>query len=121
MFAYPSTAHKPINPLKWKWLFPVLLLFILLASCDSREKFAGVYKAEGKGIPQAVETIVELKPNGDGAWKVGDEEVPFVWYIKKSELRINTKGGGVIVGIIEGNTFEMSLPSTEKMIFKKIE
>ena len=79
-------------------LLPILLLLVSLVSCGSKDRLAGVYKAVEKDLPKQVETLLELKPNGDGAWKVGDEEVPFSWYIKGAELRINTKGGGVIVG-----------------------
>jgi hypothetical protein len=102
-------------------LLPVFLLLVLLVSCGSKDKFTGVYKAVEKDLPKQVETLVELKPNGDGAWKVGDEEVPFSWYIKGGELRINTKGGGVIVGSIERDTIQMTLPGTKKMVFKKIQ
>lgn len=102
-------------------LLPIFLLLVLLVSCSSKDKLAGVYKAEEKDLPKQVETVVELKSNGDGAWKVGDEEVPFSWYIKGSELRINTKGGGVIVGSIEKDTIRMTIPGTREMAFKKIQ
>jgi hypothetical protein len=98
----------------------LLLFLIFLVSCGSKEKLAGVYRVDEKDLPKKVETLVELKPNGEGAWKVGDEEVPFAWYIKGDELRINTKGGGVIVGRIEKDTIQMALPGTPIMVFKKI-
>lgn len=101
-------------------VLPFFLLMILVVSCGSKDKLAGVYKAEQKGLPTQIETIVELKPNGDGAWKSGDEEVPFSWYTKGSELRINTKGGGVIVGSLEKDSIHLTLPGTEEMRFKKI-
>jgi hypothetical protein len=100
-------------------LFFLLLLLLFIVSCGSKEKLAGVYKAEGENLPKQVKTLVELKPNGDGAWKVGDEEVPFSWYVKGTELRINTKGGGVIVGFIEKNSIRVTIPGTKEMTFKK--
>jgi hypothetical protein len=99
-------------------LLPFFLLLIFLVSCGSKDNLAGVYKAEGKGTQ--IETMVELKPNGDGAWKSGNEEVPFSWYTKGSELRINTKGGGVIVGSLEKDSIRLTLPGTEEMTFRKI-
>ena len=99
---------------------PLFLLLIFVVSCGSKDKVAGVYKAEGKGLPAQIETLVELKPNGDGSWKSGDEEVPFSWYTKGSELRINTKGGGVIVGSLEKDSIHLTLPGTEEMTFRKI-
>lgn len=107
------------NPFYSLSLIPILLLLVFVVSCGSKDKFTGVYKAEGKDLPKQVETLVELKSNGDGTWKVGDEEVPFSWYIKDGELRINTKGGGVIVGDLEGNTIHLTIPGNKKMIFRK--
>jgi len=109
--------QKTLSPLR---LLPIFLLLILVISCGSKDKLAGVYKADEKDLPKQVETLVELKPNGDGAWKVGNEEVPFSWYTKGSELRINTKGGGVIVGSLEKDTIRLTLPGTEEMTFRKI-
>jgi hypothetical protein len=110
--------QKNLYPLR---LLPIFLILVLLASCGSRDKFAGVYKAVEEDLPKQVETLLELKPNGDGAWKAGDEEIPFSWYIKSGELRINTKGGGVIVGSIEKDIIQLTLPGTRKMTFKKIQ
>ena len=92
----------------------VLLMFLL--SCESKDKYAGAYKAEGRG-----EIILELQGSGAGLWRVGSDEVPFVWYIKRGELRVNTKGGGVIVGKIEKDTIQMTLPGSKAMTFKKIQ
>jgi hypothetical protein len=110
--------QKPFYPLE---LLSIFLLLIFVVSCGSKEKLAGVYKAEEKDLCKQAETLLELKPNGDGAWKVGDEEVPFSWYIKGGELRINTKGGGVIIGSIEKDTISMTLPGARKITFKKIQ
>jgi hypothetical protein len=100
--------------------FSLSLLLLVLVSCGGKDNLAGVYKAETKDLPKQVESLVELKPNGDGAWKVGNEEVPFSWYIKGAELRINTKGGGVIVGNIEKDTIQLTIPGTREMAFKKM-
>ena len=92
------------------------VLLMLLLSCEPKDKYAGTYKTEGReGI------ILELRGTGDGLWRVGSDEVPFVWYIKRGELRLNTKGGGVIVGKIENVTIRMTLPGSKVMTFKKIQ
>ncbi len=62
---------------------------------------------------------MELKANGDGIWRVGDEEVPFSWYIKGGELRVNTRTGGVIVGTIENNAIHITLPGSKTLSFKR--
>jgi hypothetical protein len=101
------------------WLLPLFLLLVLMFSCESKDKYAGLYKAEGKATPKQAEITVELKANGDGLWRVGDEEVSFSWDIKGGELRVNTKGGGVIVGKIEKDTIQMTLPNMKTVTFKK--
>jgi hypothetical protein len=103
------------------WLLPLCLLLVLIFSCESKDKYAGVYKAETKETPKQAEITVELKANGDGLWRVGNEEVSFVWYIKRGELRVNTKGGGVIVGKIEKDKIWMTLPNMKTLTFKKMQ
>ena len=51
---------------------------------------------------------------------MGTEEVTFAWYIKRGELRVNTKGGGVIVGKIDKDTIQITLPGSKIMSFKKV-
>jgi hypothetical protein len=99
---------------------PLLLLLFLVVACNSKNQVAGNYQAEEKDLPGQVETVLELKANGDGAWKSGGEEIPFSWHIKGGELRINTKGGGVIVGGLEKDMIHLTLPGKEKMTFRKI-
>jgi hypothetical protein len=91
-----------------------------MISCGLKDRFIGTYKAEVKDLPKQVETVVELKDNGEGIWRVGDEEVPFSWYIKGHELRVNTKRGGVIVGIIENDVIHITLPGLNTLLFKKL-
>lgn len=100
-------------------LIPLCLLLILIISCGSRDQFTGTYRSEAGGLPRQAEIVIELKANGDGIWRVSDEEVPFAWDIKGGELRVNTKGGGVIVGAIEKDTIHISLPGSKMMSFKR--
>jgi hypothetical protein len=98
----------------------LFLLLILVTACGSKNEVAGNYQAEGKDFPGETATVLELKANGDGAWKSGGEEIPFSWYLKGAELRINTKGGGVIVGDIERDTLRLTLPGSKQLTFRKI-
>jgi len=81
----------------------------------------GTYRAETKESAKQAEVLVELKANGEGTWKMGEEEVPFSWYLKRGELRVNTKGGGVIVGTIDKDVIHMTLPGTGGLSFKKVQ
>jgi hypothetical protein len=98
-----------------------LLLLILMIACGSKDQFIGTYKADAKDSPKQAEIILELKADGAGIWRVGDEEVPFSWYVKGGELRVNTRGGGVIVGASENDTIRITLPGSETLSFKKFQ
>jgi len=104
------------------------VLLMLLLSCESKDKYAGVYEAARNESVKQAEIVLELKGNGDGLWRVASDEVagtftevPFVWYIKQGELRVNTRAGGVIVGKIGKDTIQMTLPGSKEMTFKKIQ
>lgn len=106
--------------IRWR-LFPLCLLLILIISCGSKEQFTGTYKAAAGDSPKQAEMVIELKTNGAGIWRLNDEEVSFAWDIKGGELRVNTKGGGVIVGAIEKDTIHINLAGTKMMSFKRIQ
>lgn len=96
----------------------VSLLLVLLAlslSCESKDRYAGMYHAADR----QGEVLLELKPGGEGLWVSGMKEAPFAWYIKKGELRINTKEGGVIVGKIQGKTITVAVPGKGELVFTK--
>jgi hypothetical protein len=97
----------------------VCLLTVFVIGCASEERFTGTYEEVDSGSPSGAETILELKENGEGTWRVDDDEVSFSWYLKGEELRFNTKNGGVIVGKIHGDTVEVVLPGDRTMSFKK--
>lgn len=105
----------------------LFILVLLLLSCESRDKYVGSYKAENlKSVTQS-EIVLDLKENGDGMWKVivhdakaTSVEIPFTWYIKQGDLRINTKAGGVIVGKINTDTIRMILPGPKALVFRKV-
>jgi hypothetical protein len=104
----------------------IFVLLMLLLSCESKDKYVGVYKAEGQKSAKERAIILELKENGDGLWKVSSDEakgtfvkVPFAWYIKRGDLRVNTKAGGVIIGKIDKDTIQITLPGSKTLIFRK--
>lgn len=96
------------------------MLSLLLVACESRGGYVGTYRAELERLSKKTEVVMELKANGDGLWKMADEEIPFTWYVKSGELRINTKGGGVIVGSATADAIQVILPGTGPMLLKKI-
>ncbi len=101
-----------------------LVLFCLLvsapAACDRGNPHVGNYIAEIKDSRHYHETSLELKENGVGVWRVGDDEVNFSWYVKDDELRLNTRNGGVIVGSIDNQVIHVTLPGPTELIFKRL-
>jgi len=67
--------------------------------------------------------IIVLMKSGQGVWRCceedTDEEVPFSWNIKGKELRIYTKGGGVMTGELLRKSFVMALPERKALTFHK--
>ena len=103
----------------WPALLCVLLIFTF--SCGSKDRYAGLYKAQENESQKPSETYIELKENGEGVWRMEDEEDSFSWYVKGDEIRLNTKAGGIIVAKIQDDTLEIVLPGQKKMSFKKVE
>ncbi|UCH08528.1 MAG: hypothetical protein JSV55_06040 [Deltaproteobacteria bacterium] len=102
----------------WPALLGLLLVFAF--SCGSKARYAGLYEARDSESQKPSETYIELKENGEGVWRVKDEENSFSWYVKGSEIRMNTKAGGIIVAKIQNDTLEITLPAGKKMSFKKV-
>ena len=103
-------------------LWPALLCLLLVFtfSCGSKARYAGLYEARDGESQKPSETYIEIKENGEGIWRVKDEENSFSWYVKGNEIRLNTKAGGIIVAKIQNDTLEITLPAGKKMSFKKV-
>jgi len=100
-------------------LFGCLAGFFCL-SCDSRDRLIGTYTATLLNESKDMENRIDLKENGEGAWKCCEGEFEFSWYIKENELRINTKEGGIMIGKLKNNAFTITLPGNKKLVFTKI-
>ena len=103
--------------------FRLLLLCLVLTvmiACGQGPAYVGIYIADTKDSPNHLETSVELKETGVGVWKVGDDEVPFFWYAKGNQLRLNTKNGGVIVADIDNDVIHCTLPGSKELRFSKV-
>jgi hypothetical protein len=99
-----------------------LCIIVLAAfSCDRRELFSGSYVAEGEENLKTPENVIELKENGQGVWRIADDEATFSWRVTDDEIRLYTKSGGVIIGKMKtGDTLEIALPGSKFRYFKKV-
>jgi hypothetical protein len=91
----------------------------MVFACSADDEFAGTYETAAEASSGGAEAVLELKEGGEGVWRVNDDEVSFTWYLKRDELRLNTKDGGVLVGKIDGDTIQVTLPGDKIMVFKK--
>jgi hypothetical protein len=105
------------------FLLPVLFcifLFTAAAGCGPGTQHVGTYIAEINDSPHRSEATLELKESGIGVWKVDDDEVTFSWLVKGSELRLNTKSGGVIVASLDNQIIHVTLPGSGELFFRKV-
>jgi len=104
-----------------KYLLLVALCLVVLSapSCTSKERYAGTYATQGEVSPEHAETVIELKDDGQGLWRTADDEVTFRWSIRNHEIRFHTKEGGIIIGKIENDSLEITLPGGKVLSFKK--
>jgi hypothetical protein len=112
-----------LKNLQDKKLFFIIFIFLTMFfsfACENRQKYTGLYRAEEGGFQQESETIIELKEDGQGVWRVEDDEASFSWGLKGNEIRLHTKTGGVLKGIIKNNGIEIILPNSENIFFNKI-
>ena len=110
----------------YRWIAGFFVLLMFLLSCESKDQYVGVYQAQAPRSAKQGVIILDLKANGDGLWRVSSGkvtgtfvEVPFTWYIKQGALRVNTRAGGVIVGKIDKDTVQITLPGSRALTFRK--
>lgn len=103
------------------YLSIVFMSFILIItfSCDKKERYAGIYLPKGEESPEQSETYIELKENGQGIWRIHNDEVSMRWSLKDNEIRLHTKAGGIVIGKIQGEAIEITLPGRSITYFKK--
>ena len=99
----------------------VCLVLILTFACAEEENFVGTYKATEKNPPEYANVTVEFKKDGTGIRTGRGEDVTFEWEAKGNEIRIYTKGGGIVMAKVQQGVLEVSLPGPKVFYFKKIE
>ena len=89
-------------------------------ACGPTDSHIGKYQAIDITETAQKEIDIELMENGEGSWTCCDSEVLFTWYVKKNELRINTREGGIMVGKLKNGSFTITLPGKKTLTFVKI-
>jgi len=105
--------------LRYLLLAAACLIVLSASSCTSKERYAGTYSIQGEVSPERADTVIELKEDGQGFWRTADDEVTFRWSLRNHEIRFHTKEGGIIVGKIDNEILEVTLPGGKVLSFKK--
>jgi len=96
-----------------------LFTFAVLVSCTQRDHYIGTYKIEGEASPGSEGDYILLRENGEGMWRVKNDEFAFGWDLKYDKLYLHTKGGVVIGKLKDGKVIEIALPGSRVMSFRK--
>lgn len=94
-------------------------LLLLVVSCDSRQTYIGTYIAPDVGGGPCEPIVIDLKEIGEGTWTCNNEEVAFTWYIKDGEIRIHTREGGIMTGVLTANGFFLMMPNEMELRFEQ--
>jgi hypothetical protein len=103
----------------------ILIIFIFFTmifcfACDNKQKYTGLYRAEGGELQREHVNTIELKESSQGIWRIANDEASFSWGINGKEIRLHTKTGGIIKGMIKNNGIEIMLPNSQTVFFTKI-
>lgn len=97
------------------------MMCAVLSGCPSKTPFVGTYEALDSEGGVTKKNVIELMENGKGVWRCCHGEVEFSWHIKGTELRINAKEGGVMVGALEKGAFTVAMPGQKTLRFARTE
>ena len=99
-----------------------LVLWFCLAAlpgCDDTAGVPGKYVAEFHGeLGQRIE--LQLDPDGQGSWTSEEDRIAFKWESHAGEIRLHTRAGGIIQGMLSQGVIEFTIPGTGRVTFKKV-
>lgn len=101
-------------------IFFMLIIPLLLASCDQHEKIIGKYQSVDHRQDDPLQVTLELEANGKGLWSIESDNAPFRWDLHQNKIRLHTRSGGVIEGTIHNETIQIALPGMGDILFERI-
>jgi hypothetical protein len=106
------------NLLTFYILVAIVMIFAFNA-CGSRAPYVGKYIADNENGQEKQPSFILLKEQGQGVWRIADNEISFSWNVKGKKIRLHVKPSGVVVGNIKQDQIEITLPGSHIMVFKK--
>lgn len=95
------------------------LALALCLSCSNRAELAGRYEARHESPGGAVGAVMILGEDGSGKWEIGGEVLPFSWSAAAGGLRVHTREGAAVDGIMEGADVRLDVPGVGKLLFRR--
>ncbi|BBD07350.1 hypothetical protein [Desulfovibrio ferrophilus] len=94
-----------------------VIVIALLLGCAQAPDIPGLYHAQnGDAVVR-----LTLGEDGKGLWSTEDDDVPLTWEIKKGEVWLHTKSGGVLPGKIgDDGVIRLELPSVGNLEFRQV-
>ncbi len=99
-----------------KMMLAWLMAFVCLA-CSGPSDISGRYEAVHSGLSGPVEVVMVLAADGSGKWEIEGEELPFSWFGQAGGLRVHTREGAVVEGVLEGRNVRLDVPGAGKLLF----
>jgi hypothetical protein len=118
------TRHRVVRAA----LFTLLMGAVLMGCGESREPFVGKYQSV-QTIPEKGPYVLDLRENGKGDWKLGDEPLlNFSWMVKNGRIYLYSDQGGVYIVTPAGDTlsadmtgsWHASCPPDKCITFKRL-
>jgi len=100
---------------RWRgWLLAVVMAVAL--GCSQGHEAPGTWTAkDGDSLVH-----LTLNQDGKGVWATEDDEVPLTWEVKKGEVWLHTKSGGVLPARIgEDAVMRVDLPGVGTLEFRQ--
>jgi hypothetical protein len=93
-------------------LFTLLMGVVLMGCGESREPFVGKYQSV-QTIPEKGPYVLDLRENGKGDLKLGDEPLlNFSWTVKNGRIYLYSDQGGVYIVTPAGDTLSADMTGT---------
>ena len=103
------------------WLVPLLAVILVgaLWACTDQRVFEGTYTAN-EGAQEGRITLT-LRAGGEGTWETSTDTVAFRWKVRKAEIWLHTRTGGVVLGkVVDQNRLSVDVPGVGNVLFKRM-
>lgn len=95
------------------------LIALLCLACSGSSDLPGRYEAAYSGLSGPVEVVMILTEDGSGKWEIEGEELPFSWFGQSGGVRVHTRDGAVVEGVLEGRDVRLDVPGAGKLLFAR--